>query len=62
MMPTERQRYERYAAYCLMLDVQPLEFAGWRKESDRIAEFQGLDIYATNLRYRSPQTQFFGSL
>ena len=40
MMPTERQRYERYAAYCLMLDVQPLEFAGWRKESAKIPEIR----------------------
>ena len=40
MMPTERQRYERYAAYCLILDVQPLEFAGWRKESAKIPEIR----------------------
>ena len=36
----ECERYDRYRAYCEILEVQPLEFAGWRRESAKIPEIR----------------------
>ena len=37
-MPSELDRYERYAAWCQLLNVKPASFETWRREAERIPE------------------------
>jgi len=38
MFLTREQRYERYAAWCKMLGVEPASFDSWEYESKKIPE------------------------
>jgi hypothetical protein len=38
MFPTPKQRYDRYAAWCRLLEVEPLTFTGWLWQMAKIPE------------------------
>jgi hypothetical protein len=38
MFPTPKERYERYLAWCRILDAPPLSFTGWLWQMAQIPE------------------------
>jgi hypothetical protein len=46
----DERRYERYTAFCQLLDIDPASFDTWRRETAKISENHDPDRYSTVLR------------
>ena len=51
MFPTLEERYERYAAWCLILRVQPASYERWRQLLGLVPEYKPIAWHAHEISH-----------